>query len=196
MNMTVNAGAIPAGHWVHDPQQGGGRIIGEACHFVDLMVHLTGAPVRTVSATMMAETEAAKQDKMSLSMTFGDGSIGTVHYFANGAKTYPKEQLEIFSEGRVLRLDNFRCTRGFGFPRFRKFKTWRQDKGHVAEFSAFLDRIRQGGQPLIPLPQSVNVTRTCLAAMAAAETQQTLRVEPSDNAVEPADQISPAATAA
>jgi predicted dehydrogenase/threonine dehydrogenase-like Zn-dependent dehydrogenase len=174
MAMTVNAGAVPPEHWVHDPVRGGGRIVGEACHFMDLMVHLAGSPIRTVAAAMMARGVAVRQDKMSIVMSFEDGSVGTVNYFANGAKSYPKELLEVFSQGRVLRLENFRKLVGFGFKGLGRFKTWRQDKGHAAELAAFVDRVAAGGGALIPLAELVNVTLASFAAMTSAGQNRTV----------------------
>ena len=169
MTMTVNAGAIPPDHWTQDPERGGGRIIGEGCHFIDLLAHVAEAPVVGVTAHMLGEGPAVREDKMSILLTFADGSIGTVHYFANGSKSYPKETLEIFTEGRVLRLENFRITRGYGFKGFRKFKTFRQDKGHAAEVATFINRVERGGDPLIPFSEIVNVTRVSFVAVRSAE---------------------------
>lgn len=177
MSMTMNAGFIPREHWVHDPVRGGGRIVGEACHCIDLMVHLSGSRVKTVSAHMMREGIAVREDKMAISLGFEDGSVGTVNYFANGSKAYPKEQIEVFSEGRVLRLDNFRKLVGYGFKGFRRFSTWRQDKGHGAEFAAFVDRVAHGGPPLVAIEDLVNVTLASFAAMTAAREQRTVILE-------------------
>jgi predicted dehydrogenase len=168
MNMTINAGEIPADHWAQDPQRGGGRIIGEGCHFIDLLSFIAASPVRSVSATMVGHGPAVRDDKMSIVLEFDDGSVGTVNYFANGAKSYPKEMLEVFSDGRVLRLENFRKTMGFGFKGFKKLKTWRQDKGHAAEISQFIKRVEQGGEPLIPFDQLRNVTQASFAAVKSA----------------------------
>lgn len=168
MSMTVNAGAIPLDHWTQDPARGGGRIIGEACHFLDLLLFLAGAPITSVSSLMMGEGPIVRSDKMSIQLGFADGSVGTVNYFANGSKSYPKEFLEVFSEGRVIRMENFRSTVGYGFKSKRKFKTWRQDKGHNAEIAAFIDRVAKGGEPLIPFSQLANVTRATFAAMESA----------------------------
>lgn len=174
MNFTANAGIIPPDHWVHDPVRGGGRIIGEACHFMDLMVFLTGSRIRTVSAAWMGQGVAVKEDKMSITMSFEDGSVGTVNYFANGPKNYPKERMEVFSDGRVLFLDNFRLLQGYGFKNFKKFKTWRQDKGHRGEFAAFARHVVAGGEPLIPLDHLVNVTLASFAAMTSARESRTV----------------------
>ncbi len=174
MNMTVNAGIVPPEHWVHDPARGGGRIIGEACHFIDLMVHLSDSRVATVAAAMMGRGVAIHEDKMSITLGFEDGSVGTVNYFGNGPKSYPKETLEVFSDGRALKLDNFRRLRGFGFKSFRDYRSSRQDKGHSAEFAAFVNRVGAGGGPLIPLDELVNVTLASFAAMTAAAENRTI----------------------
>ncbi|MFM8732862.1 MAG: Gfo/Idh/MocA family oxidoreductase, partial [Phycisphaerales bacterium] len=123
--MTVNAGTIPAAHWTRDAGEGGGRIAGEACHFIDLLRFLAGSPISAIDVCTM---DAGTGDTASIQLSFRDGSIGTVHYFANGTKAFPKERLEVFAAGRVLQLDNFRKLRGFGWPGFRKMNLWRQDK--------------------------------------------------------------------
>jgi len=168
MSMTVNAGFIPPEHWTQDPERGGGRIIGEGCHFIDLLAHLAGAPVVQVAAQMVGGNGPVRDDKMSILLTFADGSVGTVHYFANGSKSYPKETLEIFGDGRVIRMENFRTTTGYGFKGFRSFRTWRQDKGHRAEVAAFVEAVAAGGPSLIPFDEIVNVTRASFAAVEAA----------------------------
>jgi predicted dehydrogenase len=127
-----------------------------------------------VAAAMVGEGVAVRDDKMSILLSFEDGSVGTVNYFANGSKSYPKELLEVFSEGRVLRLENFRRTTGYGFRGFRKLKTWRQDKGHAAELAAFIERVAQGGEPLIPFAEIANATRASFAAVTAAAEHRTV----------------------
>jgi predicted dehydrogenase/threonine dehydrogenase-like Zn-dependent dehydrogenase len=176
MSMTVNAGFITPDHWTQDPEQGGGRIIGEGCHFIDLLSFLAGAPVETVSAQMVGGNGPVREDKMSMLLGFADGSVGTVHYFANGSKSYPKETLEIFGDGRVIRMENFRLTAGFGFKGFRSFRTWWQDKGHRAAIAAFVERVSSGGAPLIPFEEIVNVTKTSFAAVESARTGKVISV--------------------
>jgi predicted dehydrogenase/threonine dehydrogenase-like Zn-dependent dehydrogenase len=176
MNMTVNAGDIPADHWVHDPHRGGGRIIGEACHFIDLLAHLAESPVRTVSAAMIGEGPAVREDKMSIVLTFADGSVGTVNYFANGSKSYPKESLEVFCDGKVLRNENFRVTRAYGVKRFSRFKTFRQDKGHQAEIAAFIQYLAQGGRTLMDFDMLINVTKASFAALESANERRTVTI--------------------
>ncbi|MFC2108293.1 bi-domain-containing oxidoreductase [Candidatus Bipolaricaulota bacterium] len=177
MSMTVNGGAIPADHWTQDPERGGGRIIGEGCHFIDLLSFVADSPVTAVSAMMMGEGVAVRSDKMAILLEFADGSIGTVNYFSNGSKSYPKEALEVFSDGRVLRMENFRVTRGYGFPSFKTFRTRRQDKGHNAEVAAFIDGIASGGVPPIPFSEIVNSTRATFAAVESSRTKRTVSVD-------------------
>ena len=176
MTMTVNAGFIPPEHWTQDPARGGGRVIGEGCHFIDLLMHLAGSPVVSVSAAMVGGT-VTPDDKTSITLRFADGSIGTLNYFANGAKSYPKEMLEVFSDGRVIKTENFRRTRGYEFRGFRLFKTWRQDKGHRAEIAAFVAAVAEGGPPLIPFEELANITLATFAAVKSAVEGEVFRVE-------------------
>ena len=154
--MTVNAGAIPAQHWTQDPAVGGGRFVGEGCHFVDLLRFLAGAPIESFQVARMA---AATPDTASVTLSFADGSLGTVMYLANGSKAFPKERLEVFAGGRVLQLDNFRRLTGFGWPGFTCMNLWRQDKGQAACAAAFLEAIRSGGASPIPLAELTEVGR-------------------------------------
>jgi predicted dehydrogenase len=159
--MTVNAGSIPAEHWTQDPEVGGGRIIGEACHFIDLLRYLSGAPIVSAQvATLGTHGQGRRADKVSFTLCFADGSMGTVHYLSNGHKSFPKERLEVFCVGRILQLDNFRSLRGYGWPGFTKMNLWRQDKGQAACAAAFVDAIRLGRPAPIPFEELVEVTRT------------------------------------
>nr|WP_255763619.1 bi-domain-containing oxidoreductase [Pelomonas sp. P7] len=157
--MTVNAGAIPGEHWTQDPAVGGGRIIGEACHFIDLLRFLADAPI---TGWDRLDMDSSTGDTVTIQLRFADGSIGTVHYFANGSKAFPKERLEIFAAGRVLQLDNFRKLIGFGWPGFTKLSLWRQDKGQKACAKAFVDAVTQGGASPIPLEQLIEVSRVSI----------------------------------
>ncbi len=177
MVMTVNAGAIPHDHWIQDPEVGGGRIIGEACHFIDLLAYLADAPILEVSAHTMGKLGAqCWDDVVSIVLHFADGSLGTVHYFANGHRSYPKERLEVFLEGRILLLDNFRRLSGYGWNGFRQMRLWRQDKGHKTEVAAFVQRVADGGKPLIPFEQLYNVTMATFAAVESANTSRTVEL--------------------
>jgi predicted dehydrogenase len=163
--MLVNAGEIPKDHWTQDRDIGGGRIIGEVCHFIDLLSFISGGLVNSVYATSIAHShDGITHDKVSLQLQFSDGSIGTVHYFANGNKKFPKERLEVFSEGRILVLDNFKELLGFGFPKFSNLKLRAQDKGHEAEIESFVSAIKQGLPTPISWEEIKNVTLASFAA--------------------------------
>lgn len=156
--MTVNAGAVPAEHWTRDPKLGGGRIVGEACHFVDLLRFLAGAPVRSVEA--MAARGAP--DVATITLRFDDGSLGTIHYFANGHRSFPKERLDVFCGGRILQLDNFRTLRGFGWSGFSAQRLWRQDKGQNACIAAFVEAVRGAAPSPIPFDELIEVARVTM----------------------------------
>jgi predicted dehydrogenase len=157
--MTVNAGTIPAEHWTQDPEVGGGRIIGEACHFIDLLRFLAGSRIASHHVTKM---DSQSGDSVTISLKFKDGSIGTVHYLANGSKAFPKERIEVFTAGRMLQLDNFRKLKGFGWPGFSRMNLWRQDKGQKACAVAFIKAIAQGGPAPIPFDEIVEVARVSI----------------------------------
>lgn len=162
--ITVNAGQIPADHWTQDFKVGGGRIIGEGCHFIDLMRFLVGYPITGVKSTVIGNYSKVepKSDKITFTMTFADGSFGTVHYLANGHKSFPKERVEVFCAGKILALDNFRVLRGYGWPGFKKMRLLRQDKGHSEEIKRFFESIKSGGESPIPVEEVFEVTRVCL----------------------------------
>jgi predicted dehydrogenase/threonine dehydrogenase-like Zn-dependent dehydrogenase len=164
---TVNAGAIPATHWTQDQHVGGGRIIGEACHFVDLLRFLVGQPIVDSNVAMLGDG-AAQADSVAISLTFADGSIGSIHYLANGHRSFPKERIEVFCGGRVLQLDNFRRLRGYGWPGFKRLNLLRQDKGQRALVLAFVEALRSGGDPPIPFAELIEVSRTVIALGEAA----------------------------
>lgn len=166
--MTVNAGFIPANHWTQDPRVGGGRIIGEACHFVDLLRFLVGHPISRVSAICAEGPQGTIPDRVTISLGFTDGSIGTVHYLANGHKSFPKERLEVFAAGRILQLDNFRRLTGFGWPGFRAMNLSNQDKGHAANIAAFIKAVADGTPAPIPFEEITEVARACFDAVESA----------------------------
>lgn len=164
--MVMNAGAIPADHWTQDPATGGGRIIGEACHYIDLMRFLADAPITSVQARRMGDTdaEAVTEDKAAITLGFADGSFGTIHYLANGGASFPKERIEVFTAGRTLQLNNFLKLRGFNWPGFRKQNLWRQDKGQTACAAAFLKAVEMGGAAPIAVEELFEVARVTIEA--------------------------------
>jgi predicted dehydrogenase/threonine dehydrogenase-like Zn-dependent dehydrogenase len=165
---TVNAGAVPATHWIQDPRVGGGRIIGEACHFIDLLRFLAGQPIADAGVATLGVRGENLGDSVAITLSFADGSIGSIHYLANGHRALPKERIEVFCAGRVLQLDNFRHLRGYGWPGFSRLNLWRQDKGQRALVQAFVDALRSGGDPPIPFDELIEVSRTVIALGEAA----------------------------
>jgi predicted dehydrogenase/threonine dehydrogenase-like Zn-dependent dehydrogenase len=150
--ITVNAGAIPAEHWVQDALIGGGRIIGEGCHFIDLMRHLIGHKITNFQATMIGNSQGieVREDKATITLSFEDGSFGTIHYLANGGSKFPKERIEVFCNNAVLQMDNYRVLTGYGWPGFKKMKLFKQDKGQNACAKAFIKSIANGIEAPIP----------------------------------------------
>jgi predicted dehydrogenase len=165
MIMTVNAGAIPADHWTQDVAVGGGRMIGEGCHFIDLLRFLAASPIVSVRSSVCEKPGMTGcRDTVTVSLGFADGSVGSLHYFANGDKGFPKERLEVFSAGRVLQLDNFRRLSGHGWKGFSKMNLWNQDKGHAAEMAALVGAVSDGRPSPIPFDEIVEVTRASFVA--------------------------------
>jgi len=175
--ITANAGAIPANHWTQHLAVGGGRIIGEACHFIDLVAHLAGSPITEVLASALGTHPAPNSDNVTVVLKCADGSQGVVNYFANGHKSYPKERIEIYAQGRVLVVDNFRKLEGYGFKGGAAAMRGRQDKGHKAQFEAYLAFLRGGGAPPVPFDAVVNTTLATFAAVKAFGTGAKITVE-------------------
>jgi predicted dehydrogenase/threonine dehydrogenase-like Zn-dependent dehydrogenase len=159
--MTVNAGEIPLSHWTQDKITGGGRILGEVCHFIDLLRFLAAAKITGFQATSIDNLTIC-EDKVAITLTFADGSFGVIHYLANGHKSFPKERLEIFTAGKILQLDNFRKLRGYGFSQFKHMNLFRQDKGQEACMQAFIDAIAAGLPSPIPVEEVLEVSRISL----------------------------------
>lgn len=171
----VNAGTIPLTHWTHDPAQGGGRVIGEGCHFVDFLAFLAGAAPVSVSAHALPDGGKYREDNLSMTFTFPDGSIGVVDYLANGDKSFPKERIEVFCGGRVAVLDDFRALEMVHDGR-RTVTKKAQDKGWYSEWVAFVHAIREGSQPPIPYEQLVGVTKATFAAMESLRGGQNVNI--------------------
>ncbi|ENM5827283.1 bi-domain-containing oxidoreductase [Vibrio metoecus] len=172
--MTMNAGAIPADHWTQDNEVGGGRIIGEACHFIDLMRYLADSEIVSVQCRRMGDVSGVDitEDKAAIILGFADGSFGTIHYLANGAANFPKERVEVFAAGRVLQLDNFRKLKGFGWPSFSKMNLWKQDKGQTDCAAAFLSAIESGKESPIPARELFEVARVTIEIAEQLRKQQ------------------------
>ena len=159
--MTMSPGQVDKDHWTQNSEIGGGRIIGEACHYIDLMRFLAGSKIKSFNAVKMGENnfEEVTEDKSVISLTFDDGSVGSIHYFANGGRFYPKERIEIFCDDAVLQLDNFRKLRGYGWKGFSKMNLWSQNKGQENCVATFMQNFNEGGKNPIPLDEIFEVAR-------------------------------------
>lgn len=173
---TMNAGFIPPEVWVHDLQVGGGRIVGEACHFIDLCSYLAGSKVVSVCVNALGQNPQENTDNMSILLRYENGSNAVINYFANGSKTYPKEKVEVFFQEKVLTLDNWRVLKGYGFKGFSKMKSG-MDKGHKAEFALLNDRTQKGGEALIPFESLVNTTKASFACITSLKENRWVNVD-------------------
>ncbi len=173
---TMNAGFIPPEVWVHDLQTGGGRIIGEACHFIDLCSFLSGSEVVSVCMNAMGTRPAENTDNASILLKYKNGTNAVINYFANGSKAYSKERIEVYSQERTLILDNWKELKGFGFKGFSKMKS-RQDKGHRTQFALLNERIQNGGEALVPFDSIVNTTRASFACIESLKIKQWIDIQ-------------------
>ena len=173
---TMNAGFIPADMWVHDLEVGGGRIIGEACHFIDLCSYLAGSKVISVCMNAMGENPEENTDNASILLKYENGTNAVINYFANGSKAYAKERIEVFSQERVFVLDNWRKLEGYGVKGFSKM-SGTMDKGQKAQFAMLNERIQKGGASLIPIESIVNTTRASFAAIRSLKEGRWVQVE-------------------
>ncbi len=161
---TCNSGYLPNDHWQQDLKKGGGRLIGEACHFVDLLRFLAGKEIIDMSTSYLSE-ESLVKDTFTIQIRFLDNSMGTIHYFANGHKSFPKERLEIFVNGSIFQLDNFKRLRSWGKGNHRNISLINQDKGQSECVKQFISSIRNNTQSPIPIEQIFEVQRWILKAV-------------------------------
>ena len=169
----VNAGHLPSTHWLHDPNLGGGRVIGEGCHFVDFLTFMVGDPPVSVVTRALPDNERYHEDNLVMTFTFPDGSIGTIHYLANGDPTFPKERIEVFASGRVAVLDDFRSLELVHNGRRKVNRTrLHQDKGHRSIWEAYISAITNNGSPPIPYNHLVGVTQATFSAVEALRSEE------------------------
>lgn len=163
-NLTINAGEIPPDHWTQKSAVGGGRIVGEGCHFIDLLRHLAGAPIVAHHAMALGSHPAipVRDDKAVITLQFADGSIGAINYLANGHSAVPKERLEVFAAGRVMQLDNFLRLKLHGWSGEKGAKLWKQDKGQTACAVAFMQSVRGEAPSAIPEDEVFEVSRVSI----------------------------------
>lgn len=170
LTLTMNAGRIPNDHWTQDEALGGGRIVGEACHFIDLAKFLAGSPVSDMKVSSMGAEAGASPlpDRVTMLLTFENGSVAVVNYLSNGPKGLPKERIEAIAGGRALQLDNFLRLTGVGWPGFSKMKLWKQDKGNASCINAFVSAIEAGAASPVSLEETLESSRLAIQAAEAA----------------------------
>lgn len=172
INYRINAGHLPASHWVHDPQVGGGRIIGEVCHFIDLCCLISGDKIETVNAVTLNDP-THKQDTLTINLGFRHGSIASINYFSNGSKKVSKEYLEIFSAGTSIIIDDFKkMTINDKDSKQINFST--QDKGHKKQFEMYVDAIKNGKEPIISFRDIFHSTLATFKVIESIQTKQTI----------------------
>jgi predicted dehydrogenase len=178
MHYRVNAGSLPPDHWVNDPEQGGGRILGEVCHFVDFLMFLAGSPPIEVFTDDVASPSNPTDDNVIISLRFANGSQGTISYLTTGDRGYSKERVEVFAGGSVAVLDDFRRLQLVRHGRKRTFTShFRQEKGHRAQLEAFFRAIRSGTEAPIPFDEIVATTLATLNAAESRRSAQRLSID-------------------
>jgi predicted dehydrogenase len=168
VSMLVNAGTLPREHWTKDPESGGGRIVGEGCHFIDLARALTGSPISSLRVTAAKSGGATIEDIASLQLGFEDGSVATIQYLSNGHRAFPKERIELIWDSKIVQLDNFRRLQGWGAYVSRSVMPRGQDKGHDALAAAFIAAVKGSGKPPIPPDELLEVSEWAIRAEALA----------------------------
>jgi predicted dehydrogenase/threonine dehydrogenase-like Zn-dependent dehydrogenase len=163
---TINAGEIPANHWTQDMNIGGGRIIGEACHFIDLITYLSGSLVDSVVMNSMGKNPQENTDNATILLKYQNGSTGVINYFSNGNKGYSKERIEVYSQGQTMVIDNFKKSKYYGLKSSGISGIFQsQDKGHYEQFRLFLERLKNGGEAIIPFEEIINTSRASICAV-------------------------------
>ena len=179
INYRINAGLLPEDSWIHDPEVGGGRIVGEVCHFVDFLQYMAGYCPTRVYAEALRGSEGAglhiPADSVSAFISFPDGSVGTINYLANGDPMLPKEHVEIFGGGSVCTIDDFRRAEIISNGKRSKFGR-RQDKGHRSELQEFVDAVRKGDQVPVDFRESIAVTATTFAILESMKSRLPERI--------------------
>jgi predicted dehydrogenase/threonine dehydrogenase-like Zn-dependent dehydrogenase len=166
---TMNAGYIPSKVWVHDMEVGGGRIIGEACHFIDLISFLAGSNVKSICMNAMGTHPSENSDNVSILLKYENGTNAVINYFANGSKSYSKERVEVYHQERTLVMDNWRKLNTYGFKNFNSSSS-SQDKGHQNQFELLINSVVNGGDSIISFDQIINTTKASFGAIESLKT--------------------------
>ncbi len=176
VSMTFNAGMIPKNHWTQNPEVGGGRILGEACHFIDLFLFLAGSPLCSVCASSLGKDTDVYSDNVVIILKCKNGSQATLNYFANGNKAWPKETVEVYTDGKVMKIDNFRTLFASGVSGFKNMKLRRQDKGHAEQFRQYYAYLCGKQEIPISFADIVNTTKASFAVLESLRSGEWVRV--------------------
>ena len=177
MHYTVNAGFIPASHWTQNPEIGGGRILGEGCHFIDFLIRMCGSLPVKVNTFCLPDSGRYNEDNVSIQLLFENGSVGTVDYLANGDKSCPKERVEVFGGGRIGILSDYRSLDTWRDGNHKQERSaLKQDKGHAASWSAFLDAAHRGKEAPIAYDEIFAGMMACFGAIESIRQQDTIRI--------------------
>lgn len=168
----MNAGDIPENSWVHDMEIGGGRIIGEACHLIDLITFFTESTVVEVNMMSLGKNPKLNTDSGSIQLKYADGSLGIINYFSIGPKSYSKERIEVYQNQKCLIIDNFKTTRGYGFSKKLKLNT-KLDKGHSSMLSEYFV---QSSKEIIPFSEIINTSSSSFAALESMMSKKWIRI--------------------
>lgn len=175
MNFRINAGFIPKEHWTHDPQTGGGRIIGEGCHFIDLAMFIAGSPITSVSSNSLQSANHL-HDTITINLMFENGSIANISYFSNGSKSLSKEYYEIFCDGQVAIIDDFSRMSIHGKSK-KKYSFGKQQKGHKEELIAFADAIKTGRQAPISFEELYLSALVSFKVLESIQVKRNIQIE-------------------
>ncbi len=180
LNYRINAGYLDPDHWMNDPEQGGGRILGEVCHFIDLTMFLASSPIAEASASPVGNSSRYSGDNVLIALRFANGSRGTISYLANGDRSFSKERIEVFGGGSTAVLEDFRRLELVRGGRKQTMRSrFRQDKGHVAEWAAFVQSVQSGGAPPIAFEDIVCSTLATLCVQESVAVGAPVTVNPS-----------------
>jgi predicted dehydrogenase len=179
MQYRINAGFLPPTHWTQRPEEGGGRVLGEVCHFIDFFVWLSGRRITSVDASVLPNRGKYRDDNLTATLELDDGSIGTMTYVANGDKNFPKERIEVFGGGSVATLDDFRVLSTMRAGRQQTFRSrFRQDKGHAKEWQTYAEAISSGDRAPISFEELVNVSQACFRLLDSVRVSQRCVIHP------------------
>jgi predicted dehydrogenase len=178
MQVRVNAGALPERHWVHDPSQGGGRLLSEGCHFIDLLIHLAGTTPARIETRSAGSQGSSSVGSFIVTLEFANGSAGTVTYATGGSRRFSKELIEVFVGGLTAQIDDFRSlTIDTENARVRRRARFRADKGHLAEWKTIVEHLTLGGPPPIPVSELFASIRATLAAQQSLLSDESVRLD-------------------